>query len=110
MSSKRNIDREVEKTLQSLDDIERIETDYFFYSRLAAKIEKRNRKALKEGPSLGFALSMAAVVVFLFLNVISLNQIRSTNEVSTPSEEELLDEFTYGYQTLDLSYYENFEE
>lgn len=109
-----NLHEEVEKTLRSLDDIEPAKTDAFFYSRLTAKLEHRDEKPfqLSGKTEFGFKLAVAAVLIMISLNLISLIQFDTSSEataIETPTET-WAEEFTEGYQILDIGYYENLEQ
>jgi hypothetical protein len=111
MSTKKHIDQEVEKTLASLDSIERASTDDFFYSRLSAKIENRHTGSADadESKDLSFIFSMAAVFLVLVLNVILISQYNFTITDTAINREEVIEELAYEYQVLDLNYYETYE-
>lgn len=110
MKKQKDIDLEVDKTMSVLDGIEPAKTDPFFYSRLTAKLENRDRSEEEESFSFGFAFSMAAVVIFLTLNIASIsiygNQFVDEDEI----QQEFVDEIAYEYQVFDLTYYESLEE
>jgi|AntRauTorckE6833_2_1112554.scaffolds.fasta_scaffold00051_12 hypothetical protein len=110
MNRKKNIDREVDKTMNALEGLEPAKTDPFFYSRLSAKIENRQQSEEVESFSFGFAFSMAAVILFLSLNVASFTFYGNMFVEDDVQQEEFIDEIAYEYQVFDLSYYENFEE
>ncbi len=112
MKKNKNIDREVDKTLQALDGIEPASTDAFFYSRVAAKLEHRDQTADKHesSPNFGFAFSVAAVVVILFLNLASISLYQQVFMDEQTEREILTEELAYDYQLFDLNYYETFEE
>ncbi|MEX0724400.1 MAG: hypothetical protein WD053_11000 [Gracilimonas sp.] len=110
MNRKKNIDREVDKTMNALEGLEPAKTDPFFYSRLTAKLENRHQAEESESFSFGFAFSMAAVILFLTLNVASLTFYGNQFVEDDLQQEEFIDEIAYEYQVFDLSYYENFEE
>lgn len=114
MSTKKQTNREVEKTMQSLDGIERAQTDPFFYSRLVAKLEYRNKMQFepKESMEFGFAFGVAAVLLIVSLNLISISQYQRLNigDREVPEQQEWVEELASDYQVLDISYYETFEE
>ncbi len=115
MSPKKHINHEVEKTLHALDGLEPAKTDAFFYSRLTAKLENREDEvADKASFEFGFAFAVAAVFLIISLNVISIstydqNTIQDTIAFSS-EREVLVDELANEYQTVDLNFYESFEE
>jgi hypothetical protein len=110
MKSQKNIDREVNKTMNALEGLVPATTDPFFYSRLSAKLENRDQAENEESFSFGFAFSMAAVVIFLTLNIASITLYGNQFVDNEPVQQEFIDEIAYEYQVFDLSYYESFEE
>lgn len=110
MKSQKNIDREVDKTMNALDGLEPAKTDPFFYSRLSAKLENRDQTEQEESFSFGFAFTMAAVIVFLTLNIASITLYGDQFIDDEAVQQEFVDEIAYEYQVFDLSYYESFEE
>lgn len=110
MKSQKNIDREVDKTMNALDGLEPAKTDPFFYSRLSAKLENRDQPEQEESFSFGFAFSVAAVIIFLTLNVASISFYGNQFVGEDVEQQEFIDEIAYEYQVFDLSYYESFEE
>lgn len=110
MKSHKNIDREVDKTMNALEGLEPAKTDPFFYSRLSAKLENRDRSDQDESFSFGFAFTMAAVIIFLTLNIASITQYGDQFVEDDAVQQEFVDEIAYEYQVFDLGYYESFEE
>lgn len=114
MKKRMNIYEEVDKTMRSLDNIEPAKTDAFFYSRLTAKFDHRNENIsqLSTKTEFGFKLAVAAVLVMVSLNLISLIQFQPANETAesaTPAEN-WAEEFAASYQVLDIEYYETLEQ
>ncbi|MDZ7806352.1 MAG: hypothetical protein U5K71_04470 [Gracilimonas sp.] len=115
MKKRKNIHEEVDKTLRSLDNIEPAKTDAFFYSRLTAKLENRKEKGyqLSGKTEFGFKLAVAAVLIMVSLNLISLIQFQPVTTDTAEAEattENWAEEFTASYQVLDLGYYDNLEQ
>lgn len=110
MNRKKNIDREVDKTMNALEGLEPAKTDPFFYSRFTAKLENRHQPEETESFSFGFAFSVAAVILFLSLNVVSLTFYGNQFTEEEVPEQEFVDEIAYEYQVFDLSYYETFDD
>jgi hypothetical protein len=111
MSTKnKHIDKEVEKTMESMDGMERATTDDFYYSRLSAKLENRHtgRSEDAKTPEFGFAFSVAAVFIVLVLNVMYLSEYIGTED--STEREIIVEELATDYQVFDLNYYETFEE
>jgi hypothetical protein len=114
MKKKMNIHEEVDKTLRSLDNIEPAKTDAFFYSRLTAKFDRRNANnyQLSDKTEFGFKVAVAAVLIMVSLNLISLIQFQPANDTAEPATptENWAEEFTASYQVLDIEYYETLEQ
>lgn len=108
MKDQKHTDREVEKTLASLDGIERAGTDDFFYSRVSARLEKRNKTNQSSG--FGVVIAAAAVFVMLVLNLISISQYTPTTDGNTATRTEVVEQLASDYQSFDLNYYQPFEE
>lgn len=104
---------EVEKTLQSLDGIERAETDAFFYSRLSSKLEHCNQPELHAQPfqNFAFAFSVALLLLTMSLNLMFISNYRQaeTELEATYAQERLMEEMSYDYQAFNIGYYEEFE-
>jgi hypothetical protein len=114
MKKRMNINEEVDKTLRSIDKIESVKTDAFFYSRLSAKLEHRNEDLhqLSGTSDFGFKLAFAAVLILISMNLISLIQYQPAiddAQAEAPTQN-WAEEFTANYQVLDLDYYENLEQ
>lgn len=105
MKNKKKTDREVEKTLASLDGMKRATTDDFFYSRVSARLEKRNKA--RESSGLGVAFAAAAVFIMLVLNLISISQY-TQNTATTRAE--VIEQLASEHQSVDLNYYQIIEE
>lgn len=111
MSSNKHIDREVEKTLQALDNLEPAKTDDFFFSRVMAKMEHRQQPAPKSGSfEFGFALAAASILIIASLNVLSISAYSSSTLQEETEETLALETFTADYQVFELNYYDTFEE
>lgn len=111
MSTKKHIDREVEQTMQALDNLEPAKTDDFFYSRLMAKMEHRKQPLAQPGSfEFGFALAAASILIIASLNVLSISAY-SSNTLQDETEQTLaLEDFTADYQVFEINYYNTFEE
>lgn len=84
MKNENDIHREVEKTMHSLDGLEPAATDDSFYSRLQARMESR------EEPEYSLAWGIAAGLIILLMNVLSvLYFVDSSSSADTISQEEL---------------------
>ena len=80
MKNDKDIHREVEKTMRSLDGIERASTDDYFYSRLKDRIERDEETLLRP------AWGIAALITLILINVLSVfyyaDNPNSTDELS----------------------------
>ncbi len=113
MKNKQHIDREVDKTMQALDDMKPATTDPFFYSRLQAKLEHRNEPEYNRWSlnwDFGFAFTIALVLLFVSLNFIVLTEYPHVYESETTNRQVFMDELAADYQVIDLSYFESTEE
>ncbi|WP_421775432.1 hypothetical protein [Gracilimonas sp.] len=108
MKNQKQTDREVEKTLASLDGIERANTDDFFYSRVTAQLEKRNKA--RESSGFGVAFAAAAVFIILVLNLIFISQYDPATDATATTRTEVVEQLASDYQSFDLNYYQTFEE
>ncbi|WP_428236088.1 hypothetical protein [Gracilimonas sp.] len=108
MKNQKHTDREVEKTLASLDGIERATTDDFFYSRVSARLEKRSK--VKESSGFGVAFAAAAVFIMLVLNLISISQYAPASDTTATTRTEVVEQLASDYQSFDNNYYQTFEE
>jgi hypothetical protein len=105
--------KEVEKTLQSLDEIDQAKTDAFFYSRLSSKLEHRNEPEIQTQPAGNFAFAFSTVVLLLLISFnlifVTTNQQSNTIENTTTEQSQWLEEMTYDYQAFNLEYYTELE-
>ncbi len=88
--SKADIEKEVLKTMQSLDGLEPAKTKPFFYTRLEAKLDKEQSQkrgvlAFLFEPQL--ALSAVALLLLITVNIVSVNTyLQSEEDTSTGTE------------------------
>lgn len=66
-----NIERNIEKTISSIDDLQLIEAPPFFYTRLKARMEK-GASPVGMGTKLRPALAMAGLALLIVLNVFTV--------------------------------------
>ena len=109
MKNKDHIDHEVQRTMHSLDNMERAKTDAFFYSRLQSKLQHETLQTASS-PGLGFAFSVAAVILIIILNIstILIGSAVFSEEAQSSSNypAETYDE----YRVFDLNYYNQLED
>lgn len=112
MNNKERIQKKVEKTFRALDDLEPAKTDPFFYSRVLAKLEHRHAAQSEQTPSVsfGFTFGVAAVLLIVSLNLISIAQYQQIFTGQDAVSEEWADELAAEYEVFDLYYYESIDE
>jgi len=76
MKNEKRINREIEKTMQSLDNIKPAGTDPYFFSRLEAKLENRKSPNLTETV---FGWGIAALILIIVMNVMSVLYYTNSN-------------------------------
>ena len=95
-NDKRNIQEKINKTLDVLDKVEKIETDPFFYTRLSARLEKQESKPgfdwLFETP----LLKPILVGFVLVVNIISISHF-VTAESTVLTDDEIVEMFNEEY-------------
>ncbi|MDA3892767.1 MAG: hypothetical protein PF517_13990 [Salinivirgaceae bacterium] len=107
MKKDTNIENEVNKTLNSLDNWQKVETDAFFYTRLSAQLENKQNTTtfawLFDTP----ILKPALIAVALLINVLSIGYIYYGNQSSMGNDfadafstEYMLDQSTESYLVI----------
>ncbi len=82
MNRKKRIEQEVRKTLQCLDEMENIEANPFFYTRLQAKmqgLEAQQGRSARKIFSMAH-LRFALLVVLVVINVVSMTVVLKTSQ------------------------------
>lgn len=106
MSNRNNIQQEVEKTLASLDGIQRAVANPYLFTRVKAKLEKEERsfwsKALAylSRPS----VALPAIVLTILINTAVFFEFKS-EKVQPPQDEEQA--FASEYNLGDITLYES---
>ena len=96
----KNVNEEIEKTMQSLDGITTAEPQPFFYTRLEARLKARMENAQAAMPPqmrwvLKPAYLFSTLAIIILLNVVSaMNYSKSTNQ---NSDEQNIEGFAKGY-------------
>lgn len=82
MKTHKDIEEEVMKTLDSLDDVQDIEVNPYFYTRLQAKIQEVERqKARSPGRLFGSAqLRLAGIIALVVINIVSFVSLFQIDE------------------------------
>ena len=109
MTNSKNIQSEVEKTLNSLDNWKKIETDSFFYTRLSVRLENKRQIKNLNWFFDSLLLRPALMVFALLINILSINYfISNSNSIQEDSsdfanlfnDEYMLDQSTDSYFML----------
>ena len=88
MNNKQQIQQEVEKTLNSLDNIQRAESNPFLYTRIKAALQKEERSAW--GKAIGFmARPVVAVATIFLVLLINFAVFFTTKQQSTEEDQQL---------------------
>lgn len=107
---KERIEKEVEKTLQQLDQFEKLESDPFFYTRLQAKM-KSTQNQHNQSAIFSFAgryLRPAFLILLLVLNLISALVVLQNRNSGSDSQSTNISSFADEYSINDNSYDEYF--
>lgn len=111
MKKQEHISEEVEKTLNSLDNWQPVKTDPFFYTRLQARMQKRQEEHKWAWFFDSALLKPALAVAIVAINVVTL--IHYSNQTSQAvSRDEAIESFTNEYalnQSMDVYFYESEE-
>jgi len=107
MKKKINIQAEVEKTLNCLDNYKKVKADPFFYTRLSIKLEKKQETNVLNLIFNSPLLRTAIVALIIIINVLSVNYVIHENKetmdtdfTSLFTEEYMLDQSTESYLVL----------
>ncbi|UII23106.1 hypothetical protein [Fulvivirga ligni] len=95
---KTRIEKEVDSTMSSMDNLERATVKPFFYTRLQARMNKEREYVT----SAGWKWSMAAVILLLVMNAFTLLQVDSTDSAEGNSDEVELLSQEYSVSTFDI--------
>jgi len=110
MENKKDIDKEIEATLNSLDGVDRAEVSPFFYTCVEARLQSRNTVA-----SDGFmqrlinrpALAVSVLTMFLVLNIVAIKGISSVGRTGIQRSASELQNFAIEYNMNTTSLYNN---
>lgn len=103
-----NIDQEVQKTMESIDQIQRVEGNPFLYTRLQEKLRQEAEGEVVTIRTRFPVWQVAMVVVLLFINGFALMEFGyfdETTETVATSIDEFADEYALASnETEDLEY------
>jgi len=105
MNNKKRIQEEVEKTLESLDGIERAGSSPYLFTRIKARLEKEEKSFWSMALTFISRPSVAvpAIVLTILINTAIFFEFRS-ERVQTPQDEEV---FASEYNLSDNTIYES---
>ena len=103
----RNIEDEVKRTIESIDDIQRAEAPPFLQTRVRAQIQPRKQQS---SPLLFLLLKPALSFVVLFvtmaLNIYMLLQVMNENKTDTVNKNSSIQVFAKEYGMVSYSAYD----
>ena len=102
MTNSKNIQSEVEKTLNSLNNWGKIETDSFFYTRLSVRLENKKQIKTLNWFFDSLVLRPALMAFALLINVLSINYLISNSNSIQEDSNDFASLFNDEYM-LDLS-------
>lgn len=74
-----DIEKEIEKTLGSLDSHERVEASPFFYTKLEQRL-KKNEEVKEVSFSIWSLVQPALMAIFIFVNIFTIVRFTENNE------------------------------
>lgn len=109
MNKKENIQAEIDKTLNVLADIKKVEADAFFYTRVKAKIEHAPRSSWLNVVFDSPALKPILISVLLFINILAIGLLfqHSNQELSADQVAEQFNQEYYITQASESDFYLN---
>ncbi len=105
-----NIEKEVQKTLESLDTVSRATPRPFFFTRLEAKLEQGNAKSGRIFDVLiqpKYAFSTMALLLIAVLNVAFIVQQMNSGDIDTASGLESVTISEYGELASFTTFYQD---
>jgi hypothetical protein len=104
MEREKRILEEVEKTLNSIDNISKLETNPFLFTRIKARIVDNSVEQIREGKT-GFVLKPAVLILLLVINIVTAVFFfsNSTGQV-TSANTNLVESLTEDYQYSQTEY------
>lgn len=101
-----NIETQINKTLESIDNIQQAEAPHFFETRLRAKMQKQLLTANSSWFSIKKPVwAIASLIVFLCVNVLMLSYNKTETIVAKHQQEQTptIETFANDYQLLNSS-------
>ena len=106
MTKKQKIEQEVQRTLESFDQAERLKSNPFFYTRLKAQIDNLSteKRKLRGWGSVWGVLKPALLFLIIALNIVTATLFLKNRSHNYSNREQLLDAFAQEL-TLDSNQY-----
>lgn len=107
ISKKKKIDEEVEKTLKLMDNVEKLETNPYLYTRIKAQLSENKNTNVQKKESLAVKLMPAFFVLLVLFNFYSLFDLVTSGSGGDETEfrTEVLQEISSEYMLSQSSYY-----
>lgn len=102
--SKKNIKEEVELTLRSLDNVERVESNPFFYTKLQQRIE--NEKSLEKTSSFSWnkLWQPALVIALIAVNTFTFYSLSTSSDTTDDGVSLLMNEYNIQASSNEYDY------
>ena len=99
MKRQNDIEHEVMKTLESLDEVEDIEVSPFFFTRVRAKIQEAEQRKVRSSRSLFVPakLRLAGIIVLVAINLASFISLWQSSYTQTDDRQTYLSTFADEY-------------
>ncbi|MBA4313520.1 MAG: hypothetical protein C0417_12925 [Chlorobiaceae bacterium] len=93
MTRKEKIEKEVQKTLESFDQVERLKSNPLFYAQLKTRIDNLHSKKqnIRGWEFAGRVLKPALLLLIIALNIFSATLFFKNRNINYSSREQLLD-------------------
>lgn len=106
MKSKTEIQNEIKKTLNSLNQVKKIEADAFFYTRLKAKLDKESTNSKFDWYFESIWFKSVAAAIILFFNIITITHFlnNETDNLANSNAADLFSQEYYLSQSTDTFY------
>lgn len=103
MNNEDNVQKEVNETMKALDGLERASTDDYFFTRLEARMSSKEEKGAWVP---GLSWGIAAVLIILFINSVTLLSLTGSESYSDEMSDEEITALAEEYALTVPSLYE----
>jgi hypothetical protein len=101
MDKRKLIEKEAEKTLQSLDGISRAEAGPFLFTKIAGRLGEQSRVEKK----FNFKLALGVLIIFTLVNLGSYIYVQKDSFISDYTREYQIYSFTSEYFSINNFYF-----